>query len=412
MKDATGIDGVAQLISKYTDGQLVVVVSAFGKTTNALEQLLAFHVEKNTQGEANSVKEIKDFHYNLARKLFKDNKPAVIIHLEELFQLLEKELKREFIDKYEAYDRIVSYGELFSSQLVDAYLNDMGLPSHLVDARTIIHTDSNFTNASIDWRNTEKKISGRILPILESGEIVLTQGFIGADDRCNFTTLGREGSDFTATIIANIIDADEVTIWKDVPGLMNADPKRFEKTVKLEHISYQEAIELVYYGASIIHPKTIHPVQRKNIPLFVRSFYNPESIPSIISQETSMDDKVPKIIVRDNQVSTHISLKTKGNITSADLITIIKTFGEHKTHLNLMQHSAVSFSACFDERANKLEPLVKALSEQFSVTYETGYTLITIRHYNNELITELTDGKKVYFEQKDQSTIQLLTKEK
>jgi aspartate kinase len=412
MKDTAGIEGVAQLISKYAGGQLVVVVSAFGKTTNALEELLAFHVEKNLQGEANSVKEIKDFHFGLARKLFNTDKPAVIKQLEELFQMLEKELKREFIDKYEAYDRIVSYGELLSSQLVDAYLQKIGLHSHLVDARTIIHTDSNYTNASIDWKNTEKKISGRILPILENGEIVLTQGFIGADDRCNFTTLGREGSDFTATIIGNIIDADEVTIWKDVPGLMNADPKRFEKTVKLEHISYQEAIELVYYGASIIHPKTIQPVQRKNIPLLVRSFYNPESSPSIISQETTMDDKVPKIIVRNSQVSIQISLPTKANITNADLISIIKTFGEHKTHLNLMQHSAVNIYACFDERANKLEPLVKALSKQFSVNYETGYTLITIRHYNNGLINELTAGKKVYFEQKDQSTIQLLINEK
>jgi len=266
MRDAAGIDGVAQLISKYTEDQLVVVVSAFGKTTNALEQLLAFHIEKNKKEEANSVKEIKNFHFELARKLFDKNKPAVLKQLEELFQLLEVELKREFIDKYEAYDRIVSYGELLSSQLINAYLIETKLRSHLVDARTIIHTDSNFTNAHVDWKNTNKKISDRILPILESGEIVLTQGFIGADDLCKFTTLGREGSDFTATIIANVIDADEVTIWKDVPGLMNADPKRFEKTVKLEHISYQEAIELVYYGASVIHPKTIHPVQSKNIP--------------------------------------------------------------------------------------------------------------------------------------------------
>jgi aspartate kinase len=381
-----------------------------GKTTNALEQLLAFHIEKNKTSEKNSFNKIKDFHFAVGEDLFKDKKHKVFEELENLFQLLETELNREFIDKYEAYDRIVSYGELLSSQLVDAYLNEKKLHCHLVDARTIIHTDSNFTNASIDWKNTEKKISDRILPILENNELVLTQGFIGADDQTKFTTLGREGSDFTATIIANVIDADEVSIWKDVPGLMNADPRLFEKTVKLEHISYKEAIELVYYGASVIHSKTIHPVQRKNIPLLIRSFYNPDTNPSIISKETSMDDKVPKIIIKVKQVSVHISLPNLGNINSNNLITIIKTFTEHRTHINLMQRSAVSFSVCFDERANKLGPLVKALAEKFDVKYETGFTLITVLHYNGELIKELTIGKKIYFEQKDQSTIHLLTK--
>jgi len=409
MKDTEGIKGVAELISKYSEDQLVVVVSAFGKTTNALEQLLAFHVEKNTAGEDNSVKEIRDFHFNLARKLFNNDKPQVFTSLENLFQLLEVELKREFIDKYEAYDRIVSYGELLSSSLVDAYLNEKNISSHLVDARTFIHTDSNFTNAAVDWKNTEKKIAVRLMPILENNEIVLTQGFIGADDLTNFTTLGREGSDFTATIIANVIDADEVIIWKDVPGLMNADPRLYEKAVKLDHISYQEAIELVYYGASVIHSKTIHPVQSKNIPLLVKSFYNPEISPSVISNETSMDDKVPKIILKDKQVSINVTLLNMSNITDTDLMDILKIFGEHRTHPNLIHHSAVCFSACFDERANKLEPLVKALRSKFSVNYEKDYTLITIRHYTRELIEELTDGKKIYFEQRDQSTVQLLT---
>ncbi|HEY9115212.1 MAG TPA: aspartate kinase [Bacteroidales bacterium] len=410
MRDASGIDEVAQLISKYSNDQLVVVVSALGKTTNALEQLLAYHIEKDQTGEKKSFNQIKDFHFSVADNLFRNRKNEIFQKLENLFQLLDRELKREFIDKYEAYDRIVIYGELFSSLLVDGCLHDKKIKSHLVDARTIIHTDSNFTNASVDWKNTQKKISDRLLPILENNEIVLTQGFIGADDHTKFTTLGREGSDFTATIIANIIDAEEVTIWKDVPGLMNADPKRFEKTIKLDQISYQEAIELVYYGASVIHPKTIHPLKIKKIPLLVRSFYNPESSPSIISHETSMDDKVPKIIVKDNQVSMNISMQNMANITEDDMVAIFRLFSEHKTHINLMQHSAVNFSACFDERANKLGPLVKALSEKFAVKYETDFILITIRHYNGELINELTIGKKIYFEQKDQSTIQLLTR--
>ena len=410
LKDKAGIEGAARLISKYNSDQLVVVVSAFGKTTNALEQLLAYHIERNTDEESRSVKEIKEFHIELVRQLFDSKKPSVLIQIEELFSLLNQELKREFIDKYEAYDRIVCYGELLSSAIVDAFLNENKIKSHLVDARTIIHTDSNFTNASIDWKNTEKKIADRVQPILENNEIVLTQGFIGADDQTKFTTLGREGSDFSAAIIANVIDADEVTIWKDVPGLMNADPKRFENCIKLDHISYQEAIELVYYGASVIHPKTIHPLKIKQIPLLVRSFYNPDSSPSVISHETTMDDKVPKIIVKDNQVSMNISLQNTANITEADMVTIFSLFSNHKTHINLMQQSAVSISVCFTERANKLGPLVNALNEKFAVKFETGFTLLTIRHYNGELIHELTIGKKIYFEQKDQSTIQLLTK--
>lgn len=411
LKDKSGIESAARLISQYHADQLVVVVSAFGKTTNALEQLLAHHIERDIEAEANSVNEIKKFHIEIARQLFTNSKPAVLKQVEELFSLLDQELKREFIDKYEAYDRIVCYGELLSSAIVDAYLQEMKIKSHLVDARTIIHTDSNFTNAAVDWKNTGRKISDRVLPILENNEIVLTQGFIGADDNTKFTTLGREGSDFSAAIIAHVIEADEVTIWKDVPGLMNADPKHFDTCVKLDHISYQEAIELVYYGASVIHPKTIHPLKTKNIPLLIRSFYNPGDAPSVISKETSMDDKVPKIIVKDNQVSMNISLQNSSNITEDDLVTIFKLFSNHKTHINLMQHSAISVSVCFTERANKLLPLVNALNEKFAVKYVPGFSLLTIRHYNGELIDELTIGKKIYFEQKDQSTIQLLTTE-
>lgn len=409
MKEAEGIQRVAQLISNYKNDQLVVVVSAFGKTTNALEQLLKFHLEKNLKEKSAAFKKLKTEHFNLTLQLFKDNKHPVFNLLENQFHLLETDLKKNLEDKYEAYDLIVGYGELFSSLIVHYYLLEKNLPSHLVDARTIIHTNSNFTDAAVNWKNTEKKINDRLMLILKNNEIVLTQGFIGADDNCNTTTLGREGSDFTASIIANLIDAEEVSIWKDVPGLMNADPKRFEKTEKLEHISYQEAIELVYYGASVIHPKTIQPLQRKDIPLYIRSFYNPDSSPSVISKETSMDDKIPKIIVKDKQVLLSICKLDATFINTENLVHIFGLLGENKIHFNLMQHSATKFLICFDENPYKLESLLSTLNQYFQTKHETGLTLLTIRHYNGELVNELTIGKKILLEQESRSTIQLLT---
>ena len=237
---------------------------------------------------------------------------------------------------------------------------------------------------------------------------MLTQGFIGADHKGIFTTLGREGSDFTAAVLANILDADEVSIWKDVPGLMNADPKRFDDTVKLNNISYYEAIELAFYGASVVHPKTIQPVQHKNIPLKVRSFYSPKTDPSVISQEHREGDLVPKIIVKPNQLLLSIGSRDLAFIAEEHLTTIFDAFSRHKIHINLMQHSAVSFSVGFDEDMDKLEALKKILKKKFSVRYNQGLTLITIRHYNDRLTEEMTRGKKVYLEQKSRSTMQVL----
>ena len=249
------------------------------------------------------------------------------------------------------------------------------------------------------------------MPVLENNEFVLTQGFVGADHKGDFTSLGREGSDFTAAVLAHIIDADEVSIWKDVPGLMNADPRLFKSCIKLDNISYHEAIELAFYGASVVHPKTIQPVQRKNIPLFVRSFNQPDDPPSQITADTSKDQQEPKIIVKENQVLLSIGARDLAFIAEENLTRIFDAFSQHKIHINLMQNSAVSFSVCFNEDEIKLKELVDDLKDEFTLKYNSGLQLITLRHYTSKLIEEFTAGKKIFLEQKSRSTIQLLVRE-
>ena len=410
MKEAAGIRRVASIIADYQKDPLVVVVSAIGKTTNALEDLLKLTIAKNHLEAEKVFVKIRRTHFELAEELTGDARNTVFDKLDDTFTNLLNELKNPLKNSYEFYDQVVCYGELFSSIVVDAFLQKNGLPVHVLDAHTLLVTNDNFTSASIDWKYTEKTIQSRVSPLLAQGKIVLTQGFIGADHHGVFTTLGREGSDFTAAILANILDGGEVSIWKDVPGLMNADPKRFDDAIKLDNISYHEAIELAFYGASVVHPKTIQPVQYKNIPLKVRSFYEPESAPSVISRDNREDDKVPKIIVKPNQLLLSIGARNLAFIAEEHLTTIFDVFHQHKIHINLMQHSAVSFSVCFDEDEDKLAGVKKLLQKEFTLKYNAGLTLITIRHYNDEIVNKMTNGKKIFLEQKSRSTMQVLVK--
>ncbi|RKZ55534.1 MAG: aspartate kinase [Gammaproteobacteria bacterium] len=408
MKDADGIRRVASIVADYQLEPLVVIVSALGKTTNSLEELLGLSRIGDQKGREKVFIKLRKYHFEMADDLIEDARHIIFDQLDELFVLLNKALKETPADKYFHYDQVVGFGEQLSSLIVSAYLQKNGQATHLVNAHTLIVTDSNYTAAKIDWKLTENTIKSRVLPILENGEIVITQGFIGADHKGLFTTLGREGSDFTAAIFANVLDADEACIWKDVPGLMNADPKRFDDSVKLDNISYHEAIELAFYGASVVHPKTIQPVQHKNIPLKIRSFYEPESEATVINSETSKDNQVHKVIVKDNQVLLSIASRDLAFIAEENLTRIFKAFSRNKIHINLMQHSAVSFSVCFNEDDDKLQALMAELKEAFRLTYNTGLTLITIRHYTNELLEEFTSGKNIFLEQKSRSTVQVL----
>ena len=408
MKDAEGIQEVASVISRFSDKPLVVVVSALGKSTNALEELLKYTLEKKQSEKEKAFLKLRKFHFDIAEKIVADARHPIFDQLDQAFVELNDELKNPGKDKYKAYDQIVCFGEVLASLIMDACLKKNNLSGHLVDAHSIVVTDSNYTSAKVDWKFTTKTISDRIKPILSSGQIVLTQGFIGADHQGVYTTLGREGSDFTAAILANVLDAEEVSIWKDVPGLMNADPKRFDNTIKLEEISYHEAIELAFYGASVVHPKTVQPVQQKNIPLKVRSFYAPETEPTIISSKISGDDTLHKVIVKEDQVLLSIASRGLSFVAEENLTQIFEVFSRFKIHVNLMQHSAVSFSVCFKEDEDKLKGLIKELKNDFLLKYNTGLTLVTIRHYTADLIEEHTGDKKVYLEQRSRNTVQLL----
>ncbi len=407
MKDAKGISKVATIIEEYSCEPLVVVVSALGKTTNALENLLKLSLSGKMEELQQAYFNLKSWHLAIVNNLF-DNKIEVANTVEECFRDLWDSLNKKYPDQYFAYDQIVGYGENLSTLIICHWLKEKNVAVRNISSCKIITTNSDFTNAAINWKYTAKAIESQLTPCLENNQVVVTQGFTGADEKGNCTTLGREGSDFTAAILANVLDADEVTIWKDVPGLMNADPNRFDNTVKLDKISYYEAIELAFYGASIIHPKTIQPLKEKNIPLNVKSFENPVSKPSIISDDTSEDDAIHKIIVKDNQVLLSITSKNLDFISEENLTVIFKCFSKNKIHINLMQNSAVSFSVCFDFQNSKLEALIKELDNKFSIRYNTSLQLITIRHYSDELIRDQTSNRKVFLEQKSRSTVQLL----
>ena len=409
MKDADGIRQVSSIIRPYAHEPLIVVVSAMAKTTNALENILQHAFDQQKEACQKAVHKLKEQHEQVIDGLFKDSSSCKN-KLSLLFTKLEEELEDPGNDKYVAYDRIVSFGERFSSTILHEFFLSEGLPSERVEAQKIIATDNNYTSARVNWENTEKLVRNITSPVFEQGRFLLTEGFTGADISGNPTTLGREGSDFTAAILAYVLDAREVTIWKDVPGLMNADPNRFVDSIKLDGISYREAIELAFYGASVIHPKTIQPLQKKNIPLYVRSFRAPEHTPSVISDDNSMDDKIPKIIVKDNQVLLSIRSENLEFITEDHLTTIFETFSRHKIHINLMQHSAVSFSVCFDYRQSKMEGLLRDLKTKFPFKYNTGLQLLTIRHYSEDIIKKLLKDRQIFLEQKSRSTYQVLIK--
>ncbi|MCF6169523.1 MAG: aspartate kinase [Bacteroidales bacterium] len=412
MKDAAGIEKVAAIVGDFNCEPLVVVVSALGKTTNRLEELLALSFRNKTPELQMAFFRLKQFHLEIAQRLLPENARQLNLELENEFVSLWDALHEQYRDKYAAYDSIVGFGEDFSGIVLRCYLQHRGIGLQRISARKLIVTNSNHTDAAINWELTENAIRSKVLPVLENNKVLLTQGFTGADETGQPTTLGREGSDFTAAVFAHVLQAAEVSIWKDVPGLMNCDPWRFEQAVKLPQISYHEAIELAFYGASVIHPKTIQPLQLKNIPLKVRSFHHPESTPSLITNDTSHDSEVHKIIVKDKQVLLSIGSRKLSFIAEENLTGIFRAFSKNKIHINLMQNSAVSFSVCFNEDKDKLEALMTGLKDDYQLKYNTGLQLITIRHYTDELIETHTIGKEIFLEQKSRATVQLLVRDK
>ncbi len=408
LKDVRGIRQMASIVHEFKCEPLVVVVSAVGKTTNALENLLSLARKNQTTALQQAYFALKGEHVRLIRSLELKDERTLLHQIEEdfysLWQMLEKLPKNSF----SAYDSVVSFGELFSGKIAAFWLKEKQFPVKLTDARQLIATDENFTQANVNWAYTRKIIDARLVSELHRGNIVLTQGFIAAGHKGHITTLGREGSDFSAAVLAYALQADEVCIWKDVPGLMNCDPRVFSDAVKLPHVSYNEAIELAFYGASVIHPKTLQPLQKIGVPLKVCAFYAPETSPTLIDAGEENDADIPKIILKEHQTLLSISSRDLSFMAEENLKTVFSAFSRHKIHINLMQNSAVSFSVCFDENPEKCEAVIESLKDEFVLKYNEGLQLLTVRHDDGKMLQKFTHHKQIFLSQKNRTTQQVL----
>ncbi|MDB5288208.1 MAG: aspartate kinase [Mucilaginibacter sp.] len=408
VKDAQGVINLGQVVSSYADNQILVVVSAMGKTTNALERLTNAYVN-GTEDVHEVFEEIKDYHYQILHELFGETHP-VFDEIANTFVEIDWMIEDEPHDDYDfIYDQIVSVGELVSTRIVNAWFNHAGITSKWIDVRGYIHTDNTYREGIVDWDKTRASIQKDIPAFLNNG-IVITQGFLGGTSENFTTTLGREGSDYTASIFAACLCAESVTTWKDVPGILNADPKFFEDTIKFDELSYQEAIEMTYYGASVIHPKTIKPLQNAKIPLLVKSFTHPDAPGTVVKETAIYKFEKPVIIVKQNQVLLSISTIDYSFITEMHLSELFGLFAASQVKINMMQTSALSFTACIDLSVGRFDKLLQSLKEAFKVKYNDNLTLVTLRHYTDESVIELTAGKTVLLKQTNRNTAQIVVK--
>ncbi len=409
VKDASAVKNVAEIIKNFSSERLIVVISAMGKTTNALEEIVKALKSQEQDLFQAKLEEIRNYHFSIIDILFEKNDSQIKQDINAIIAEINQKFGKSFSDNYDyEYDQIVSLGEIISTKIVAAYLISVEFDAIWSDARCLIRTDSTYRNANVDWEETEVLISD--FTKQHSNHIIITQGFIGHTSENLTTTLGREGSDYTAAIFAHCTNAKDVTIWKDVPGMLNADPKYFQNTVKLDQISYIEAIELAYYGASVIHPKTIKPLQNKSIPLYVKSFISPTSDGTLIHESTENDDKVPSYIFKEKQLLVSVMPKDFSFIAESNLQTIFQILTDEKITVNLMQNSAVSFSFIMDAEKVEVKKLINRLSVDFKARYNEDLELVTIRHYNPQIIEKITQNKQQLMAQSDRQTIRIVLK--
>ena len=399
IRDSSKIENVFSILSSYKNEKIVIIFSAIANVTNLLEELVDLHLMNDLRKQHKLV-EIHQIHLNIVKDLFEKNH-SIYNKLNNLIDEIRVIIDKKPESGYSfIYDQIVSYGELMSTKILNDYLNLRKFNCILLDARDLVKTDSKYQNAKIDWSSTKKNIKK-----IKLDSPIITQGFIGSNTLNQTTTLGREGSDFTAAIFANILNADEVIIWKDVNGVLNADPRYFNDTILLSNLSYSEAIELAFYGAKVIHPRTIQPLQEKHIPLSVRSFININE-PGTVIAEIKNNKPITSYIVKENQVLISISDINLSFIVEEHLSWIFSVLSKYDISVNLMQNSAVSFSVCVDNKKNKVLNLVTELSTKFKVYYNNKVKLFTIRHYSEDSINKVIDGKSVLLEQKSRNTVQ------
>jgi len=402
------VKNVGDILKLYPGEKILVVISAMGKTTNALEKVTdAFFAGKKEEA-LQLFHQAKQQHLNTAKYLLVTNATACEEQLNNFFTEVEWLLHDKPVRDYDYYyDQIVCIGELLSTSIVSHYLNEIGIKNKWIDVRDIFRTDDNFRDAVIDWEFTNSKVQDSIVPLFDKTNIVLTQGFIGATDENESTTLGREGSDYTAAVFANLLNAKNQTIWKDVPSVMSADPKQFPDAVEIHELNYNEVIEMAYYGAQVIHPKTIKPLQNKGIPLYVKCFLDP-SLPGTWIHDKSLKGLPPIIVVKEKQVMIELSSKDFSFVEEKPIADLFHLFEKLKIKPNLTQNAAISMICVLDDRADKIEKLALAASEFFDINVTKGLTLLTIRHYTKETYDKLTIGKKMLLQQRTSDTVQVL----
>ena len=406
VQDASGIKNVVKVLETVGHQNTLLVVSAMGKTTTAMELVVKNYFEDKSKLQE-SFDTIYDYHYNIAVALFETKQHPIFARLDELFEQVRGFLAWNKSPKYSfVYDQVVGYGELISTSIISAYLDKCGMTNSWLDVRDCIKTNDNYREGTVDWERTQQCISAKV----DKNQLYVTQGFLGSDDNNFTTTLGREGSDYTAAIFAYCLNADSVTIWKDVPGVLNADPRYFENAELLNKISYREAIELAFYGASVIHPKTLQPLQRKEIPLYVKSFANPTAEGTVVMKGESISPKIPCFIVKKGLVLMKLSSLDFSFIVEENISEIFKLFSENRMKVDLIQNSAISFSVCVDNKFNQLDDLLNTLKSKFKVSHYEDVSLYTIRHFNDQAIHSLQNGKEVLVEQRTQQTVQLVVK--
>jgi len=406
-----GVRNVVQILRDFDGRGLMVVISAMGKTTNALERILHDDFAGDPVSLVETFGQIRDFHLDIVHELFADRSHPVFPELEALFGALRQEvIRKDKLPYDERYDRIVSFGERFSSLILFHFLRLKGIDVQLFDATSLIRTDSTFRDARVEWRPTQVAVQRTLFPYFQGkkGRVGLTQGFIGSDLNGRPTTLGREGSDYTAAILGYCMRVRRVTIWKDVPGILNADPKWMSETVKLDRISYHEAIELAWYGATVVHPKTIKPLENAGITLIVRSFLNPSLSGTEVVALQEWKIGTPVFIRKRDQVLLSVSPRDFSFIVEENLSQIFATLARLHIKANVMQLSAISFSLCFDPDPGKLQSLIGELRQSYEVRYNEGLELITIRHYTDEAIARISADRRVLLEQKSRNSIHLV----
>ncbi|TMM29642.1 aspartate kinase [Polaribacter aestuariivivens] len=403
VKDAESIKNVASIIKSEGASDTLVVVSAMGKMTNAFEEVVDayYNKEENLPDKLNFIEE---YHNNIMEALFaKDDEiyKDVAILFGELGWFLARNTSQRF--NY-VYDQIICFGELLSTKIISAYLTKIGLENIWFDVRNYIKTDSNYRDAKVDWSLTEEIITNKV----DATKINITQGFIAANDTENTTTLGREGSDYTAGIFAYCLNAESVTIWKDVPGVLNADPRVFENTTLLNQISYEEAIEMAFYGASVIHPKTLQPLERKEVPLLVRSFVNPKEPGTKISKGSNLEPLIPCFIVKKDQILVSISALDFSFMVENNISYIFQKLHDYQLKVNLIQNSAISFSVCIDNKFKKFDSFYNDLKNEFKLEVQKGIDLFTVRHFDDEAVESIEEKGTSLLTQVNKETIQIV----